>query len=65
MKNMNSLQYHIDELVTYIERLSTANYIMTPKVCPTCHRLRVDQEELIHMYHTNECYRCDHIRSDK
>lgn len=54
----DELEESIDK---YHTRLEMVTFMLTPKVCPKCKRLIVDQDSLIMMYHTGECPSCDHV----
>lgn len=63
-KTNGNLKTMADELEKSIERFEMIIYVLTPKVCPTCKYLIVDQDELVMMYHEGECVRCSHVRVD-
>lgn len=62
IKPLNKLA---NELEDSLDKLNKVTYILTPKVCPQCHKLIVDQDELIAMWSLGTCLSCDHLEGGK
>ncbi len=59
---MKTLEQLTDEMEAILSRLEKIRSMFTPQICPTCHKLKTDPDDLISIYHANECLCCEHVR---